>query len=36
MPYLIDKTEEVEKALYLRQFDVPFDALAYVFGRDPM
>ena len=36
MPYLIGKTEEVEKALYLRQFDVPFEALAYVFGRDPM
>ena len=36
MPYLIGKTDEVEKALYLRQFDVPFDALAYVFGRDPM
>jgi hypothetical protein len=36
MPYLIGKTEEVEKALYLRQFDVPFEALAHVFGRDPM
>jgi hypothetical protein len=33
MPYLIGKTDEVEKALYLRQFDVPF---AYIFGRDPM
>lgn len=36
MPYGIGKTEDVEKALFLRQWDVPFDALAYVFGRDPM
>lgn len=36
MPYAIGKTDEVEKALYLRQWDVPFDALAYVFGRNPM
>ena len=36
MPYMIGRTEEVEKALYLRQWGVPFDALAYVFGRDAM
>lgn len=36
MPYLIGRTEDVEKALYLRQWDVPFEALAYVFGRDAM
>jgi hypothetical protein len=36
MPYLSARTEAVEKALYLRQWDVPFDALAYVFGRDAM
>jgi len=36
MPYLIGRSEEVEKALYLRQWDVPFEALAYVFGRDAM
>jgi hypothetical protein len=36
MPYLIGRTEELEKALYLRQWDVPFEALAYVFGRDAM
>ncbi len=36
MPWLIGRSEEVEKALYLRQWDVPFDALAYVFGRDAM
>jgi hypothetical protein len=36
MPYLIARTEEVEKAIYLRQWGVPFEALAYVFGRNPM
>jgi hypothetical protein len=34
MPYMVGKTDEVEKALYLRRYGVPFDALAYVFGRD--
>jgi hypothetical protein len=34
VPSLAAKTEEVEKALYLRQWGVPFAALAYVFGRD--
>jgi hypothetical protein len=36
LPYGIGRTEEVEKALFLRQWGVPFDALAYVFGRDAM
>lgn len=36
MPYLIARTAEVEKALFLRQWGVPFWALAYVFGRDAM
>ncbi len=36
MPYLIAKTDEIEKALYLRQWGVPFSALVYVFGRDAM
>lgn len=36
MPYLTGRTDELEKALYLRQWGVPFDGLAYVFGRDPM
>jgi hypothetical protein len=36
MPYMMARTEEVEKALYLRQWGVPFDALAYVFGHDAM
>jgi hypothetical protein len=36
MPYCIARTEEVEKALYLRHWGVPFAALAYVFGREAM
>ena len=36
MPYGIGRTEEVEKALFLRHWGVPFDSLAYVFGRDAM
>ncbi|HXH13347.1 MAG TPA: hypothetical protein VNP04_26665, partial [Alphaproteobacteria bacterium] len=36
MPYMSAKTDEIEKALYLRQWGVPFEALAYVFGRDAM
>lgn len=34
MPYFVGYTEEVEKALFLRRFYVPFWALTYVFGRD--
>ena len=36
MPYMIGRVEAVEKPLLLRRWGVPFDALAYVFGRDPM
>src|SRR6266436_4569559 len=36
MPYMVGRTEAVEKALYLRHWGVPFDALVYVFGRDAM
>ncbi len=36
MPYMVAKTDDIEKGLYLRRFGVPFDALAYVFGRDAM
>jgi hypothetical protein len=36
MPEMIARTEAVEKALYLRQWGVPFDALASVFGHDAM
>ena len=35
MPYMTGKTDAVKKGLYyLRRFGVPFEALAYVFGRD--
>jgi hypothetical protein len=33
---MIGRTDAVENALYLRQWGGPFDALAYVFGRDAM
>jgi hypothetical protein len=36
MPYMTGKTDRIEKALFLRKFDVPFWALAYVFGKDHM
>ena len=36
LPYCIARTEEVEQALSLRQWGVPFSALAYVFGRNAM
>ena len=36
MPYLTARTADVEPALFLRKFGVPFWALARVFGRDPM
>jgi hypothetical protein len=36
MPYMIGETEAVEKGLYLRQFGVPYEAIAYVMGKDPM
>ena len=35
MPYMVARTDVVEKALYLRHWGVSFDALAYVFGKDP-
>jgi hypothetical protein len=34
MPYMAGYTDEVEKALFLRRFDVPFWALAYLFGKN--
>lgn len=34
MPYFVGWTDDIEKALFLRRFDVPFWALTYVFGRD--
>jgi hypothetical protein len=36
MPYMVGYTDDVEKALFLRRFGVPFWALTYVFGRDDM
>jgi hypothetical protein len=36
MPYMIGETETMEKGLYLRQFGVPYEAIAYVMGKDPM
>ena len=36
MPYMTGITEEIEKALFMRKFNVPFWALSHVFGKDPM
>src|SRR6266508_50727 len=36
MPSMVGRTEAVGKALSLRHWGVPFDALVYVFGRDAM
>ncbi|PZD70654.1 hypothetical protein C1752_10375 [Acaryochloris thomasi RCC1774] len=36
MPYMVGKTHEMEKALYLCRFAVPFDAIVYVLGRNAM
>lgn len=36
MPYMIGRTEEVEKGLYLRRYGVPYEAISHVLGRKPM
>ncbi len=36
MPYMTGMVKDVEKALFLRKFAVPFWGLSYVFGRNPM
>lgn len=36
MPYMIGKTEDVEKGLYLRRYGVPYEAIAHVLGHDAM
>ncbi len=36
MPYLTGLVTDVEKPMLLRKFVVPFWALSYCFGRDPM
>jgi hypothetical protein len=33
MPYMIGRTDQVEKALFFRRWGVPFEALAYGFGQ---
>lgn len=33
-PYGVGRTEELDKALYLRRYGVPFDGLVYLFGRN--
>jgi hypothetical protein len=35
LPYLTGWTDDVDKALFLRRFGVPFWGLAYVFGKGP-
>jgi hypothetical protein len=36
LAYCMARTDDVEKALYLRLWGVPFAALAHVFGRNGM
>jgi hypothetical protein len=36
MPFMIGKTEDVEKGLYLRRYGVPYEGIAHVLGRNPM
>jgi hypothetical protein len=36
LPYRVGYTDDVEKALFLRRFGVPFWALTYVFGRNDL
>ena len=36
MPHMTARTDDVHKPLFLRKFGVPYWALAWVFGRNPM
>ena len=36
LPYMVGEVTEVEKALFLRRFDIPFWAMTYVFGHNDM
>lgn len=36
MPYMTGIVDEIEKALFMRKFNIPFWALSYVFGKNPM
>lgn len=36
MPYMSGYTDEVEKALFLRRFGVPYWGITYLFGKNDM
>jgi hypothetical protein len=36
LPYMTTMTEDVERVLFLRKYNVPFHALSYVFGENAM
>ena len=36
LPYMTGYSDDVEKALFLRRYGVPFSGLSYVFGRNDM
>lgn len=36
MPFMIGRTEEVEKGLYLRRYGVPYEGIAHVLGHNSM
>ena len=36
MPYMTGRTQDVDHALFLRRFHVPYWAIAHMFGRDAM
>jgi hypothetical protein len=36
MPYMVGRTEEVEKGLYLRRYGVPYEGIAHVLGHSAM
>jgi len=36
MPYMTGMVDDIEKPLFLRKFAVPFWALSYAFGKNPM
>ena len=36
MPYMSGTTQEVSKGLFLRQWGVPYEAIAFLFGRNAM
>ena len=36
MPYMTGFTDNIEPAIFLRKFNVPFWGLSHVFGKDPM